>query len=100
MPRNHGEQDYRIVVVDAPISEVVELHERAQMDGVMRMRQVDGLEIPAGESLVLEPGGLHLMFIGLHEPLTAGDWIPVILEFDDGGTMEIHARVQRSEGRP
>ncbi|MFO7954891.1 copper chaperone PCu(A)C [Thioalkalivibrio sp.] len=95
---NHGERDYRIVAADAPISEGVELHEHAHVDGVMRMRQVDALEIPAGESLVLEPGGLHLMFIGLHEPLTAGDWIPVILEFDDGGTMEIHARVQRGEG--
>ncbi|WP_024326370.1 copper chaperone PCu(A)C [Thioalkalivibrio sp. AKL19] len=96
--RNHGERDYRIVAADAPISEVVELHEHAHVDGVMRMRQVDGLEIPAGERLLLEPGGLHLMFIRLHEPLTAGDWIPVILEFDDGGTMEIHARVQRGEG--
>ncbi|WP_038037070.1 MULTISPECIES: copper chaperone PCu(A)C [unclassified Thioalkalivibrio] len=96
--RNHGEQDLRIVAAQAPISEVVELHEHAHVDGVMRMRQVNGLELPAGETLVLEPGGLHLMFIGLHEPLTAGDWIPVILEFEDGGTMEIHARVQRGEG--
>ena len=96
--RNDGEQDYRIVAAQAPISEVVELHEHAHVDGVMRMRQVEGLDLPAGETLVLEPGGLHLMFIGLHEPLTAGDWIPVILEFDDGGTMEIHARVQRGEG--
>ncbi|WP_028484905.1 copper chaperone PCu(A)C [Thioalkalivibrio sp. ALE17] len=96
--RNHGEQDLRIVAAQAPISEVVELHEHAHVDGVMRMRQVDGLDLPAGETLVLEPGGLHLMFIGLHEPLTAGDWIPVILELADGETMEIHARVQRGEG--
>ncbi|WP_019594272.1 copper chaperone PCu(A)C [Thioalkalivibrio sp. ALM2T] len=96
--RNSGDQDYRIVAAEAPIAKVVELHEHAHVDGVMRMRQVDGLELPAGETLVLEPGGLHLMFIGLHEPLTAGDWIPVLLEFADGETMAIHARVQRSEG--
>lgn len=96
--RNRGERDYRIVAAEAPISRVVELHEHAHVDGVMRMRQVEGLEIPAGGELVLEQGGLHLMFIGLHAPLTAGDWIPVILEFEDGETMEIHARVQRGEG--
>ncbi|WP_018872065.1 copper chaperone PCu(A)C [Thioalkalivibrio sp. ALJ16] len=96
--RNTGEQDYRIVAAEAPISRVVELHEHAHVDGVMRMRQVDGLDLPAGETLVLEPGGLHLMFIGLVEPLTAGEWVPVVLEFDDGESMVIHARVQRGEG--
>lgn len=96
--RNAGDRDYRIVAAQSPISEVVELHEHAHVDGVMRMRQVAGLEVPAGETLVLEPGGLHLMFIGLHEPLTAGAWIPVVLECADGETMTIHARVQRGEG--
>ncbi|WP_208854137.1 copper chaperone PCu(A)C [Thioalkalivibrio sp. ALJ1] len=95
--RNTGDRDYRIVAAESPISEVVELHEHAHVDGVMRMRQVEGLDVPAGATLVLEPGGLHLMLIGLHEPLTAGDWIPVVLEFVDGETMTIHARVQRGE---
>lgn len=95
--RNTGDDDRRIVAAESPIAETTELHEHIHEDGVMRMRQVEYLDLPAGETLVLEPGGLHLMFIQLHDPLTAGDWVPVRLTFDNGETMDIHAQVRRGE---
>ncbi|ADC72222.1 MULTISPECIES: copper chaperone PCu(A)C [unclassified Thioalkalivibrio] len=95
--RNTGGSDRRIVAAESPIAETTELHEHTHEDGVMRMREVEHLDLPAGEALVLEPGGLHLMFIGLHEPLTAGDWVAVRVTFEDGETMDLHMQVRRGE---
>lgn len=92
---NTTPEDDRLVGATAEISERVEVHSMAMDDGVMRMRELeDGLPLPAGETVLLEPGGLHLMFMGLKRRLTPGDVFEGTLEFEKAGAVEITFEVR------
>ncbi len=72
------------------IADHVEVHEMTMTDGVMKMRQLpEGLVIPPGETVKLESGGLHVMFIGLKKGLKAGEPVTVKLNFKSAGTVEV-----------
>jgi len=64
---------------------------------MMRMRRLERIEIPAGETLSLEPGGLHLMLIGLKEDLQPGGQVDLTLTFDDGAQTQVQAPVRKVE---
>ncbi|MBN8504674.1 MAG: copper chaperone PCu(A)C [Burkholderiales bacterium] len=73
-------QGARLVTAASPAAGIVEIHEMAMVDGVMRMRALkDGLELPAGQTVHLKPGGYHVMLIDLKQPLKEGDTVPVTL---------------------
>jgi copper(I)-binding protein len=75
----------RLVAAESPIAEHVEIHEM-KMDGdVMKMRQIDGLNVEPGKALELQPGGYHIMFLGLRNPVREGDQIPLQLRFESKG---------------
>ena len=61
---NHGHHDDRLIAASSPVSESVEIHTHNEEDGVMKMRRVEGVDLPAGQSVVFKPGGYHLMFFG------------------------------------
>jgi copper(I)-binding protein len=64
----------------------------------MRMRELDGLPLPAHTTIELKPGeGNHLMLIDLREPLAPGDSFPMTLEFQHGGKVEVKVLVQESK---
>jgi len=87
---NTGEDAVRLVGGEAAFAERVEIHEMAMHDGVMRMRALaDGLAIPAGETVALEPGGYHVMFMELTAPLAAGDTVRATLRFEPAGAIEL-----------
>ncbi|NCC28249.1 MAG: copper chaperone PCu(A)C, partial [Gammaproteobacteria bacterium] len=79
------------------VSEVVELHTHVEEDGMMRMRRIEKIEIPAGETVTLKPGGLHVMLIGLKQPLEPGDTVDLALTFEDGSRIPVQAPVRRIE---
>jgi copper(I)-binding protein len=90
---NGGSAD-RLVSASADVSKSVELH-MMKMDGdVMQMRQVDGIELAAGQTVELKPGGYHVMFIGLKAPLKAGDKFPLKLKFEKAGEVEVIVNVE------
>ncbi|MCU6498436.1 copper chaperone PCu(A)C [Rugamonas sp. A1-17] len=76
-------QDSRLVGASSPAAGVVEVHEMKMVGDVMRMRQIDGLALPAGQPVQLSPGGYHLMMMQLKQPLANGEKIPLTLEFED-----------------
>ena len=94
--------------VDASVAAKVEIHETVPADGAtgmtgatgmsgmgaMTMRPVDGIELPAGESVELKPGGYHVMLRDLAEPLKAGDTIEVTLTFEKADPMTIKVPVR------
>lgn len=83
---NTGDTPARLVGGEADFAGRVEIHEMAMAEGVMRMRELtDGLVIPAGESVALEPGGYHVMFMDLGEPLRAGESVTATLDFAEAG---------------
>lgn len=97
---NDGDVPDVLKSVSAGGCETVELH-RSFMDdeGVMRMAPVpDGqIRVPAGERAVLEPGGLHVMCIGLQQPLLMGREVPLTLEFEVAGTIVVGAEIRQDE---
>lgn len=91
---NRGELADRLVSAASPIASVVEVHEVAMVDDVMQMRPVEGVDIPASEAVVLEPGGYHIMLMGLTRDLLPGEAIPLTLTFESGVELTIAAMVR------
>jgi hypothetical protein len=77
----------RLVAARSEAAERVEIHRSSQVEGMWRMREIEGLDIPAGGTVILAPGGTHLMLIGLARPLREGETLPIVLEFDNGETL-------------
>jgi len=94
---NSGEADRELVAASTPAARVAELHNHVDVDGVMQMRQVEAIPVPASEGARLAPGGYHLMLIDLVAPLHEGDEVALSLTFDDGQTLEVAAPVRRIE---
>jgi len=90
---NSGAHD-RLVSATANVSDVVELHTHIKDGDVMRMRKVEAIDVPAGETTMLQPGGLHVMFIGLHAPLQEGETFPVTLTFEQAGDVDVDVIVK------
>lgn len=87
---NTGSAPDTLVGVAAPVAGKGEIHDMTMTDGVMRMRALpDGIEIPAGGTATLAPGGKHLMLMDLKEPLVAGASLPVTLTFKSGASVEV-----------
>jgi len=84
-----------IVSASSPVSKVAELHSHVQENGMMKMRRIESMEIPANETTVLQPGGLHIMLIGLHEQLRLNQKVPLTLTFADGSSKSIEAPVRK-----
>lgn len=78
----------KLLKVKSSAAGSVEIHEMSMNNGVMKMRMLDVLELPAGRTVKLEPGGFHLMLIDLKKPLKAGDHIEISLILKDSrGTL-------------
>jgi copper(I)-binding protein len=87
---NTGETDDQLVSVASDVAEAVALHDMALVDDVMTMQPVEGgLALPAGETVTLAPGGLHVMFMGLGQPFVEGECVTMTLVFQTAGTTDI-----------
>ncbi len=91
-------KDSKLVSASSPLTPVVEVHEMAMQDNVMRMRQIPAVELPAGKAVDLKPGGYHVMLLDLKQQVKEGDTVPITLVFEgkDGKreSMEIKAPVR------
>lgn len=94
---NAGSAD-RLVAVKGEVSQTIELHTHIKDGDVMRMRKVEAIDIAAGETTKLEPGGLHVMLIGLNEPLTEGQAFPLTLVFEEAGEVEVEVHTHGAGG--
>lgn len=98
---NHTGRDDVLLSVTSAVAEAVELHESTMADAsreVMKMSPLTNLAIPAGETIALEPGGKHVMLIGLKQPLQVGDKIQATLVFEKAGQVTIEAEVTGDSG--
>lgn len=91
---NTGTTPDRLVSAASDIAETTELHTHINEGGVMRMRPVEDIAIPPGETVALRPGGLHVMFIGLRQPLAEGSRFPLTLTFEQAGTVTVEVGVE------
>lgn len=70
-----------------------ELHDVVLEDGIMKMRQLTGIELPPGSSIEVKPGGRHIMFVGLLHPLAAGEKVRGALQFEHAGRIKVEFEV-------
>lgn len=84
----------RLVGVSTPVAGRAELHEMAMENNTMRMRQVDGIDLPAGQPVNLASGGYHLMFFDLKRQLKEGETVPVTLEVQDAAQKKSSVTVE------
>jgi copper(I)-binding protein len=98
--RNAGAEADRLVAVEAPFP-MVQVHAtETDASGVARMAPVEALEVPPGATVTLAPGGTHVMFMGLAEPLTAGDTLDAALVFEKAGRVEVQFNVEARAEAP
>jgi len=93
----------RLIEARSPVAGVVELHEMAMDGDIMKMRAVGAIEVPAGRSVELRPGGYHVMLMQLKRQLNEGETVPLVLVFESGGrreTVEIQAPVRSIKTAP
>jgi copper(I)-binding protein len=92
---NTGSEPDRLVGGSVSFAGRFEVHSMTMEQGVMKMRELkDGLEIKPGETVELKPGGYHVMFVDLKEPLKQGEDVSVTLTFAKAGTIEVKYPVE------
>ena len=84
---NNGDTDQRLVGAHTDVARITEIHETTMENDVMRMRPVDGVDLPADASVQLEPGGHHVMLLDLQQPLIPGAAVMVTLVFESGDKL-------------
>jgi periplasmic copper chaperone A len=92
--RNTTHEAAVLVEVSSPLASEVMLHETKVVGGESRMRMLERLVIPAGGTVTLHPGAIHVMLQGLRKPLTVGQEVPLVLRFANGQEMRLSARVR------
>ena len=91
---NKGTTADRLIAVRTPAAENAQIHEMKMDGNVMRMRELEkGVEIPAGATVTLAPGGVHLMLMGLKGPLVKDTKVPLTLVFEKAGSIDVELAV-------
>jgi len=85
----------RLTGVSTPAAQKAEIHSMTMDGGVMKMRQVEGVDLPAGTAVTLKPGGYHIMLMGLTQPLQPGQSFPLTLDFAKSGPREVNVTVEK-----
>jgi copper(I)-binding protein len=91
--RVESKQADEIVAVATPVAERVEMHVTSEANGTMRMRPVQSVALQPDEPVSFQAGGLHMMLIGLHEPLAAGTSLPLTFTFRTAAPMTVSVKV-------
>ncbi len=91
---NDSQQADRLVSAASPVAGKVELHTHLMDNGTAMMREVKAIDLPSEGSVTLAPGGLHIMLIGLKEPLVKGKTFPLTLTFETAGSVTVEVAIQ------
>jgi copper(I)-binding protein len=86
---NRGTITDRLTAVGSAAAKRVEIHEHSMSNGVMSMRRVSGVDVSPGQDTAFEPGGLHVMLMGLSEPLLEGSTFALTLTFERAGSLVV-----------
>jgi copper(I)-binding protein len=91
---NAGPRPDALVRVQTPVAAQAQLHAHEMAGGMMRMRRLDSVALPPGETVRMDPGGLHLMLIGLEVPLRRGERFALTLHFREAPPLEVQVQVR------
>lgn len=97
---NHGDEDDTLLSAESPIAGKTELHAHIHEDGMMKMREVENIDIPANSTRTLKPGSYHIMFFNLQKVPALGDRFPLTLHFSKAGAIKIDVAVEKATYKP
>jgi copper(I)-binding protein len=97
---NHGAADDDLTGLSTPVADKAEMHRSITENGVSRMDAVADLPVKANEAATFGPGGLHVMLMGLKQPLKLGDSFPLTLNFAKAGVVTVTVSVQQIKATP
>ena len=92
---NNSDQDIALLDAESTIAKKAELHTHTMKNGMLHMRKVDKVALPAGKTVMLETGGLHVMLVGLKQDLKPGDVVSITLVFADGSRKQLDVPVRK-----
>ncbi|WP_225769698.1 copper chaperone PCu(A)C [Inquilinus sp. Marseille-Q2685] len=90
---NNGPNADRLLGASSPIAETIQFHSSSSESGVMKMDQLSALDLAPGETVTLKPGGIHMMMLGLTQPLREGQTFPLTLTFETAHSVEVTVRI-------
>jgi copper(I)-binding protein len=93
---NGGGETDRLVAATTPVARKTQLHSTKHEDGVMKMRMLKAIEVPAGGEAELKPGANHVMLFGLSAPLKEGDELELTLTFEKAGEVSLKVPVKKA----
>lgn len=96
---NRGLAD-KLVSASTPVAKGVEMHEMRMAGDVMQMREIRAIDVPSNKPVALQPGGMHLMLVGLKAPLKKGDRFPLTLKFEKAGEVTVEVVVETPAAEP
>ncbi|MBC8051333.1 MAG: copper chaperone PCu(A)C [Chitinophagales bacterium] len=94
---NNGAADDRLLGAKTAVSDAVEVHAHIMNSDVMQMRKVEGVAAPSGATVKFEPGGLHVMLVGLKQKLTEGASFPLTLVFEKAGEIAVDVKIEKGQ---
>ena len=92
---NHGKTADRLIGASTPFAEKVQFHMDVEENGVMRMHELFAVDIGPGTGFTFKPGGAHMMLVGLKQPLKEGQFLPLTLEFEKAGKIDVEAPIAK-----
>jgi periplasmic copper chaperone A len=90
----------RLLAASGTVADAIEIHTHTNDGGVMKMRKVEGIDVPEGGAAKLVPGGDHIMLIGLKQPLKAGEAFKLKLTFEKAGAIDVDVTVRSNTAAP
>jgi periplasmic copper chaperone A len=93
---NKGPVQDRLLAAATPVADQAQLHTEINDKGIMKMREVPAIDVKPGGQTMLKPGGLHLMLVGLKQPLKVGDSFPLTLTFEKAGRLDVTVTVEKA----
>ncbi|MFC7516239.1 copper chaperone PCu(A)C [Herbaspirillum sp. GCM10030257] len=95
---NKGSSADRLTSISSPVAKSAEIHTMSMEGNVMKMREVDGIDLPPAAKVEMKPGhGYHIMLMGLEKPLKAGDKFPLTLTFEKAGKTDVTVVVEEAK---
>jgi hypothetical protein len=95
-----GSQADRLIDATTPRAAMAQIHVVSEAEGMARMRQTEGVDVPAHESVELAPQGTHIMLMDLPRPLVAGERFPLTLRFEQAGKIGVSVEVRAPGAAP
>jgi copper(I)-binding protein len=92
---NNGASADRLVSASTPVAHQIQFHKETEDNGVSRMREVHNVELSPGGKVIFKPGDMHMMIVGIRQPLKEGQTFPLTLQFEKAGQIDVTVPIKK-----